>query len=67
MGSEKSEQGIVVNKPIGKATKVGDMPSDWYGLGYPKSNPRMRSPSVHVRKTRALTTLHVLSRSRGGR
>lgn len=57
MDGKKSEQGIVVNKLIGKATKVSDFS---FLIGETSTDSKgsdlMRSPSAHVRKVDALVS-----------
>ena len=65
MEGEKSEQGIVVNKLIRKATKISDLSCIGKADIDPKGNVSMRSPSVHVRRANVLVNIyHVLNRSR---
>lgn len=64
MDGKKSEQGIVVKKPIRKATKIGDHSNIEWTSVHPKGNDLMRSLTAHVRKFYVLEILYVLSRSR---
>jgi len=50
MDGKKSEQGIVVKKPIRKATKVGDHSCIGWTSIDSKGNDLMRSLTAHVRK-----------------